>query len=104
MMAVVVGVAGKARGTTQIDRKDNNTMEIPISKISHLESMIKLLIETEKTPAINEPCRQFTRSAIISDRKEPSQSAIKEQSTRKTPGRSRGAGRWWWWRRCHIHI
>ncbi|KAL4559091.1 hypothetical protein LXL04_031224 [Taraxacum kok-saghyz] len=73
--------------------KDNaeKAMGTPISKMANLEINDEV-IETEKTPAIDESSRRFTRGAIRSDRKEPSQSAIKEQTARKTPGRFTRSG------------
>ncbi|CAI9266551.1 unnamed protein product [Lactuca saligna] len=70
------------------------SMETPILKMANLGLDDKVM-ETEQTPAIVESGRRFTRGVIRSDRKAPSQSAIKEQNTgvaRKTPGRFTRSG------------
>lgn len=91
----------KLSGIKQSDSKDNagksDTVETPVSKMASLE-LDEKVVETEKTPAIDESGKRFTRVAR-SERKEPSQSSIKDQSivggrlsSRKTPGRSTRKG------------
>lgn len=91
----------KLSGIKQSDSKDNagksDTVETPVSKMASLE-LDEKVVETEKTPAIDDSGKRFTRVAR-SERKEPSQSSIKDQSivggrlsSRKTPGRSTRKG------------
>ncbi|KAI3513614.1 hypothetical protein L1887_20950 [Cichorium endivia] len=91
----------KLSGIKQSDSKDtagkSDTVETPVSKMASLE-LDEKVVETEKTPAIDESGKRFTRVAR-SERKEPGQSSIKDQSivggrlsSRKTPGRSTRKG------------
>ncbi|KAL8196767.1 hypothetical protein R6Q57_024530 [Mikania cordata] len=75
----------KLSGMKQSNSEDHDINfskeETPVAKTGsfRLDEEVTKVTETEVIPAIGKSDRRFTRSAIRSERKEPSQSAIKKQ-------------------------